>query len=237
MSSGLYIRLPPDGKHLRNVILGVWVGMLLTPTIGAICFIITIFLVLVIFIPLEKMKRRHSVILFATITLAITLPNWNKLVSIFPSTDPYEQPLLTGQASLNLIIDSENNNLGTNSSNRWCSRVRFLLVQGQELFLEMYLATVPPIRVERIENNRLRYSGELALCPANKTTGKPIKYLRKADCALIYIFDNMPENYNVVGGVVVITLNSSIRIKAPILPQVVDGNNPVIIQDIRRYFK
>ena len=150
--------------------------------------------------------------------------------------DPYEQPLLTGIAYIDIIIGSKDKNIGTNHFNSWCYRGRILLVKEQESFLEMWIATMPGIHIERIENNQLRYSGELALKPDNKTTGKPISYLTKADSALIYIFDNIPQDSNIISGKTIITLNSSVRIEIPIPSQIMDGN-AIVIEDIQKYFK
>jgi hypothetical protein len=220
-------------------VLGGWCGMLLTPVIGAIFIAMSIYLALVIFVPwhkisCNKLKICRDYFIPAVITLLIIVPVWNKLVSIFPSNDPYRQPLLTGKATIEIIISSEDKDVGTNHFNSWCLRGRIFLVKEQESLLEMWIATIPGIHIERIENNQLRYSGELSLHPNNKTTGKPIEYLKKAETALICIYDNIPQDSNVIGGETIITLNSSVCIKIPIPPQIMDYNT-IVIQDIQKY--
>lgn len=217
--------------------LGVWTGMLLTPTIGALCFVITIFLVFIIFFPWGKFRGKYSVYISVIITFLIVLPNWNRLVSIFPTTDPYQQPLMTGKARVDVTISSKDENLGTQHRNSWCYSGRVFLVTGPELFLEMWIVTVPGIHVERVGNNQLRYSGDLELHPNNKSTGKPIHYLRKAEAALIFIYDNMPKEGDVISGELILTLNSAVRVEIPIPPQTVKGDEPIIILDIQKYFK
>ena len=170
------------------------------------------------------------------VCVLITCIFWDKLVYIFDRDNLYKKPLLTGKATIDVIISSEDKNLGTYHFNSWCYSGGIALGTKQELLLEMWIATLPGIHIERIGNNQLRYSGELALHPKNKTTGKPIKYLTNAEVAFIYIFDNMPQDGNVVSGEAIITLNSSVCIKIPIPPktQIVDGN-AIFIQDIQKY--
>lgn len=215
--------------------------MLLTPTIGVIFIAITLYLALVIFVPWgkiswPKLKIYRDYFIPVAITFLIVAPTWNVLIDIFPSNSPYKQPLLTGSAIIEVIINTEDKSIGTKHSNSWCYRGRILLIKEQELFLEMWIATVPGIHVERIENNQLRYSGELALHPNNKTTGKQISNLTKANEALLCIFDHVPQDANVISGKITLTLNSSIRIEIPIPPQTMKDDT-IIIKDIQKYFE
>jgi hypothetical protein len=241
----LFSYFTQKNKHplvpILTFVLGAWMGMLISPVTGAFLIGLSLYFALVIYFPWDKIsqiknKNIRIYLVPAIITILIILPFWNKLVSIFPITDPYKQPLLTGNATIEVIISSDDKNIGTNFHNSWCYRGRIFLVKEkeQELFLEMWIATVPGIHIERIENNQLHYSGELALHPNNKTTGKPIKYLTKAETALICIYDNIPQDGNVISGEAIITLNSSVCIKIPIPPQIMDGNI-IVIQDIQKY--
>ena len=220
---------------------GVWLGMLVTPTIGGIFFVISLYSALVIWLPWDKIFRnKHNpltkYIVSAILILLLIVPTWNKLISIFPTTDPYIQPLMIGKARVDVILGSEDKNIGTTFSNSWCYRGRILLVTGPKTYLEMYIATVPGIHIERTKNNQLRYSGELELYPDNKTTGQPISFLRNAECALVCIPDHIPRDANVIGGEVILTFNSSILVRIPIPPQKIE-ENLIIIENIQKYFK
>jgi len=215
--------------------------MLLTPTIGAFFIALSIYSALVMWFPWGevnaiRLKPLHIYLLSAVITLLIVVPFWGKLISIFPTTDPYRQPLLTGKARIDVIVSSTDKNVGTKHSNSWCYRGRIFLVTGPEQFLEMWIAAIPGIHVERLGNNQLRYSGDFDLHPENETTWKPVSDLRVAEHALVFIYDNIPPDANVIDGNVVFTLNSTIQVKVPIMPQEIKSDM-IFIEDFPKYFE
>jgi hypothetical protein len=212
-------------------------NLISTPTINAALLILVVIATLIIIIDHITKSKTYRCIAYIAV-LIVCIPSviiwWNNLVYILDRDNPYKQPLLTGNATIEVIISSDDKSIGTNYFNSWCYSGRVSLGTEQELLLEMWVATVPGIHIERIENNRLRYSGELALHPNNKTTGKPIKYLTKAESAVILINEHLPPDSNVISGKAILTLNSSVRIEIPIPSQIMDGNN-IIIQEIQKY--
>jgi MFS family permease len=73
---------------LFTLIAGTVVGMLVTPTIGAICISISFYLALVIFIPWDKLHWRLNPYIFVffvifTITVIAIILKWKNLINVF----------------------------------------------------------------------------------------------------------------------------------------------------------
>src|SRR4030042_3980203 len=95
--------------------MGVWLGMLLTPTIGAFCIVLSIYSALVMWfpwgkipcrkIPWEKFKTYRAYIISAVITLLIAVPFWDTLVDICDINNPYKQLLRTAEADIEAVIE------------------------------------------------------------------------------------------------------------------------------------
>lgn len=74
---------------LLSTALSVVFGMLISPVIGAICAVITLYLIIVIFIPWRSLVKENNVIvvrygLSLFLCLVVAFPYWGKIVSIFP---------------------------------------------------------------------------------------------------------------------------------------------------------
>ena len=225
------------------------VGMLLNaPIIGAILAVVALYTALVMWIPwnkipwskfhLDKLVFFRNYLISAIITFIIVFPLWNSLVSIFDRDNPYKKPLRTGAAYIEVIIDSNDVNIGVNNSlNSWSEKGEILLGKCKEgkRILGMYILTVPPIQIKRIDNNQLRYCGIMGLPPTDESIGKPIYCLAMADCVVVRI-DKMPQNSKVVGGAITFTFNSSMSIKIPTPPQTMQGD-ALGVADIQGYLR
>lgn len=220
---------------------GGFFGMFINPSIGVIFFALGIYFALINFIPWGKIpwgKRKfyRDYFIPAALTLLIVMPLWNKLIYFCDHDNPYKQPLLTGKALIEMVVDSNDTDIGTKHPNSWCLRGRISLIKEQESFLTMDIRQLPGVQIKRIENNQLHYSGEFELSPENETTNKPINYLNKTDKAILYIPDNIPEDAYVISGKIIITLNSSVHIEIPMPSQKIN-DNAITIPNIQKYFK
>lgn len=214
--------------------LGGWLGMFLTPTIGAIFIAITIYLALVIFmpwnkIPWKRLKTYNNYFIPAIITLVFVCPMWNKLIAIFPTTDPYQQLLQTGKANIEVTV--EPNDVISGGLQSFAGLGSILLIKDDNIILEMNGAAAK----KQIENGQVIFWVRPELYLKDKSINKPIYQLTEAQAAIIR-FEKLPPKSKVLKGDVVFTFNSSVHITIPIPPQTME-NDAIIIQDIQKYFK
>ncbi len=83
---------------ILTFILGAWMGMLISPAIGAFLIALSLYLALVIYFPWDKIsqiknKNIRSRLIPAIITVLIVWPLWGKLVSIFPNNKEIEDKI------------------------------------------------------------------------------------------------------------------------------------------------
>jgi len=135
-------------------VLGGWLGMLLTPTIGVIFIALTLYLALVIFMPWNKIswpkwKIYRDYFIPAAITLLIVMPIWNVLIDTFPSDDPYKQPLRTGKANIEVIV--EPSTLINGGLKSFAGLGKISLIKDDNIILEMNA----PAAKEQIENGQV----------------------------------------------------------------------------------
>lgn len=211
---------------------GVWLGMLLTPTIGAICFLISIYLFFVIF-PLNKihwvkLKTHRQHIISIIITLIIALFSWNKLIAIFPSNDPYKELLQTGTATV--VIGIEPNSVFLNEFP--IGYIQFL--KDQEVFLGMGIS---PAKVEtQIVDNQAFCKAIFDLDQTCKAIGNPISHLTKTEIAKINL-NIIPVKSRIADGYAIFSFNSSVSTdKIPIPSQTME-NDFIVIQNVGKYLK
>ncbi len=221
--------------------LGGWMGMLLTPTIGAIFIAASLYLAFVVFIPWDKIsqfkfkwkklrwKPHYEYCIPAVITLLIIVPIWGKLVSIFPSNDPYKQLLKTGEANIEVTVDP--NGVMEGGLRSFAGLCVISLVKNNDLILEMNVAAAR----QPLENGQVRFWAKPELNLNDISINKPIYQIAKAEVAIIWI-EKLPPKSNVLKGQVILTFNSSVRIEIPIPPQTMK-DDVIIISDIQKYFK
>lgn len=215
--------------------LGAWLGLLLTPTIGVIFIAISVYLAIVIFVPWNKSFRNNwklccKYFIPAVITLLIVVLAWDKLISIFPTTSPYKQPLRTGEANIEVTV--EPNGLMSGGLRSFGGLGRVLLVKdGNNIILEMN----GPAAREQIESDQVNFWVRPRLYLKANSINKPIYQITEAETAIIW-FEKLPPKSKVVKGEVVFTFNSSIRVEIPIPSQTMK-DDVIIIQDIQKYFE
>ena len=214
--------------------LGIWSGMLLTPTIGVICIAASIFLAFVIFVPCEKLsswpKRKifWHYFISGIVTFLIIVPAWNKWISIFPTIDPYKQPLRTGKANIEVIAEPSSVIGGMRS---FAGLGSVALVKEDDVILEMNAVAAR----QQLQNNEVRFFARPELDLKDQSNNKQICKIAEAETAIVF-FEKLPPKSKILTGEVVLTFNNSIYILIPIPPQTME-NDIIIIQDIQKYFK
>ncbi len=219
---------------------GWWVSKIVAnwtdnPAFGAIGIAITIYLTLVISLPLmncvrNKPKvRRYCITYFVPliITILIIVPFWDRLIVPFPTTDPYKQPLRTGTATVVVGLEPNSVSLVQYPS----GYIQFM--KGQEVLLGMKVS--PANIYTKIVNNQTFCNATFELDQTCKSVGNPICHLTKTEFAEISL-NIIPAKSRITDGYAIFTFNSSVRIVIPIPSQIMDGNT-IMIQDIQKYFK
>jgi hypothetical protein len=185
----------------------------------------------------------RNYIIPAIITVLIITPFWNKLISLFPITNPYKQPLQTATADIQVIIDSNDafepwGKLGNimlikgDTDIKKIDGGRSIKVTNQENFFEMW--AMSPIYARQFGSNQICYIARMENTLFDERIGKPICELAKAEYAVIR-FDNMPKKSKIIRGLVVFTFNSTLRIEIPI-PSQVTIDKDVVILETQKYF-
>jgi len=220
---------------ILTFILGGWLGMLTTPIVGVFCIALSIYLALVIYFPWEKISWKKfkiccDYLIPAIITILIVWPFWNKLVSIFPITDPYKQPLQIGKADIDVTVEP-NGEIG-GGLRSFAGLGSILLVKDDNsILVEMEGVAAR----KQIENGQMVYWSKPELDIKDESVNKPICRLAEAERAVIW-FERLPPKSKIIKGEVAFTFNSSVHLVIPIPPQTME-NDVIIIQDVRKYFK
>jgi hypothetical protein len=143
-------------------------------------------------------------------------------------TDPYEQPLRTGTATI--VVKMEPNT----ASLELFPNGYLLFVKDQEVLLRM---DAPADRIYgAIKNNQCLYKAIFELDQTSQAIDNPISHLLQNASIEIYL-NSIPSKSKVADGNAIFIFNDSVPpIKMPISPQTMDGN-AIIIKDIQKYFK
>jgi len=217
--------------------LGGWLGMLLTPVIGAIFIAISIYLTLVIFvpwnkIPWNKLKVCRDYLIPAIICLLIVWPLWDRVITIFPSNDPYKQLLLIGTANISVTVEP-NGEIGKGLKRFGLATIS--LVKGEIKEKNIMLQMSGWAGCDQTENGQAGCGVKAELSATDNSVNRPIYRLAEADYAVIW-FEKLPPQSEVVDGNVIFTFNSSVHIEIPIPPQIME-ENAIIIPEVQKYFK
>ena len=148
-----------------------------------------------------------------------------------PFYNPYKQLLATGTADVQWTAQSNSNSIAS------LLLGYITLEKGRKVFLKM--DSVGLTESERIGNDQKSYKTLFELDNMDNSIGKPIHNLSQADFTRIYLehLNNMiPHKSKITGGLVIFTLNSSVRIEIPIPSQIIDRNE-IVIPEIGKYFK
>jgi hypothetical protein len=212
-----------------NAALSGAVSMILNmPTFGAILATVALYTALVMWTPWEKLGKikNYNYFISALITFAIVFPFWNKLLDICNPNNPCKQPLRTGTASVEVIVEADSHFAAFSGGVGYIS-----LVKDQNAILTM---TSFNCYGKRIGNNEAVFkSTAFNLDAMDNSIGKPIYCLFDAEYAQL----SMPLCSNkVIGGSIVCIFNNAVHREIPILRQTVDENG-IIIQNIGKYLK
>lgn len=220
--------------------MGVWLGMLTTPTVGAFCIALSIYFTLVIClpwkkipqgkIPWEKFRIPREHFISAAVTVLIALFFWNTLVDICDTNNPYKQPLRTGEGNIEVI--AEPNGVMGGALHSFGGWGRILLVKdGNNIILDMGGVAAR----KQIENGQVVFLATPELDANDKSVNKPIRYLTEAEYAVVQ-FERLPPNSRIISGKAILTFNSIVRIEIPIPPQTMK-EDVIVIEDVQRYLK
>jgi hypothetical protein len=224
-----------------------WVmsNFLTTPTITSIAIVLLVYLALVILLEVwikSKICKWMSDSWcyctiyggFLIICILVALFFWNDLVYVCDRNNPYKQPLRTGTADVDIIINSKNI-ITPRRVRTWGDWGPLAIGKDGDMGLFMELS-LPSIRYEEINPNQFRFMGTLILNTRDKYINKPIADISKADFVLIR-FDNTLSESNVIGGDIVFSFNGgSVQVTIPIPSQPIE-NKSIIIEYIEKYFK
>ena len=220
---------------ILTLAIGWWLSMLTNRIVGAIFFCITIYLLLVIFIPWDKIKISGKVILTtylvpAIICLVIVVPMWNNIVSIFPSQ--YKDLIRTSTATVDITVQSEQDKsrtvLGEGGGYlAFCKGSNALLVNIQSNY-----------DVTQSGESEFVYSGVFNMDVSSETTKETVKYLEQTEYIQIR-YSDMPDNTQVLNGKAIVTINNSVRFEFDVPPQPMNSNltssNFIIIPNVKQY--
>ncbi len=228
----LYLLLPPLFWWIMS-------NFLTTPSISAVVIVFMGYIVLTISLDSWiKAKTRswfeskicsYCIIYFGLLIICvlIALPFWDTLVYWCDRNNPYKQPLATGTAETQIIIDSNEGDIVR------LLKGHIILVKGQDIFLKMWPSDA--VEGKQLGNNNRRFRTTFKLDKIDKAIGKPIYSLAKAELVVIRL-DSIPPSSKIIGGFVIFTFNSSVRIKIPIPSQTMEGD-AIVIREIQKCFK
>lgn len=208
-------------------------GMWLTPIIGAICTLV--FLSLgwaIVWDTIVRVKPKYyhfciSRVIPVIVCILVVLFYWDKYVALFPSTDPYKQPLQTGTATIAIITEPNSVPLMRLPT----GHLQFM--KGQEILLHMN-ASMDKV-YEKVVDNRRAYKATFELDQICKAVGKPIYNLTKTEFVKISL-SVIPAKSKIVDGYAIFTFNGSATFTIFIPPQTME-DDVIIIQDIQKNLK
>ena len=214
--------------------------MWLTTVIGAICTLIFLSLGWAIVWDTAiqcKPKYYHfciSRVIPVIVCMLVVLFYWDKYVALFPSNDPWKQPLRTGTAAIRIVIDSDSNSAGE------CDCLECASIQmwkSGEFLLEMVTLHST---YRQIGNNEVLYEAIVFnLDTRSKLMGKPLSCLADVNYAQIFFLNETrfprDQKIKVKSGQITLTFNSSVYIEIPIPAQT--ARFYILVPDIQKYFK
>ncbi|MGB7582566.1 MAG: hypothetical protein WBL85_08990 [Sedimentisphaerales bacterium] len=225
-------------KFIITTGLGCIVSYILSiPTIGAIFVVLFIWAILTTLLAIlnetgiyNKIKSGFNTdFVLLIICFLIALLFWSKLVFVCDRDNPYKKPLRTATATVEVTVDSNNvRNIYTGLGHAF-----MFLAKDQNILLVM---NAQSCYSNPTDSNKGHY-GASAFNPDGEQPlfGKPIYSLAEANNAMIHLSDMVLDS-NVIGGSLILILNSSLTIDMPIPMQTTHHNN-VYITDIQKYFK
>jgi hypothetical protein len=226
--------------------IGWWLGMLTNPVIGAIFISITIYLVLVIFVPWDKIKIKWerirgkwgkingkqvivTYIIPVIICVIVIAPLWNNIVGIFPS--PYNELIRTATSTVDITVKSDEN--VSAHEMLWGGYLAFC--KGEDALL---LTTSTDYFIHQIGESRVVYHGVFNMDANSEATKNIVRYLEKTQYISLGFnhMNHATENMTIIDGKAVVTINNSVRLEFDIPPQEITRDF-VVIQNIQEYIR
>lgn len=150
-----------------------------------------------------------------------------KLISLLQDRDPYEQPIRTATATVEVIIES-NEQLATT----YMDQGGYLAFgKGREALIAM---AGTQCRAKQIGNGQIIYRGVFAMDATHPAAGKSLSFLREAEYVQIS-FRPMPRKSKVIGGKAICTFNSQERIEIEVPPQQMEDEK-ILVRNLGKIF-
>lgn len=160
----------------------------------------------------------------------IVLFYWDKYIALFPSNDPYKQPLQTGKGVVEVMV--EPNDIISKGRNRFGEGYIELFDKQANNLLWMGGWA----ECQQLENGLAVCDVDLELNMKDKSIGTPIcDFLAEIKYVVIW-FEKLPSNSKVISGKIALTFNNTAPITIEIPSQVMDGNK-IGIKDAQKYLK
>lgn len=150
-----------------------------------------------------------------------------KLISLLQDKDPYDQPMRTATATVEVTIESDEEVDST------CITVGGYIAfcKGEEVLIVM---SGTSCRMQQKGNGQVFYSSICTMYADNLASGKPLSFLREAEYAQI-AFAPMPPNSKIIMGKAVCVFNNQERIKIEIPPQQME-NEKIFVRNLGKIF-
>ena len=149
-------------------------------------------------------------------------------------TAPLEQKIHTAYAEIEIIIKSKeiygaaSPKSGVNY-NGWGGYLN-LIEKGETLLT----TSSENSTANRLENNKVQYTGEFKMNAQDPATNKKVKSLKNAEYAEIE-FTAIQQDSKIIGGSAIITINNNTRLEIDI-PKQITKEGKIIIKDLSKTF-
>jgi len=151
----------------------------------------------------------------------------NELKKKTEFVDPFEQPLRTGTATVEIIIRSSEN-----VNTRFMDQGGYLAFgTGPDALLVM--SSVDCIG-KQLGKNQVLYRGVFNLDATDKSIGKPISHLTHAEYIQIG-FKPMPANCTIIRGTAFCTFNNTVRVEVAVPPHQIPKDF-ILVGDVKKIF-
>ena len=150
-----------------------------------------------------------------------------KLASLLQKLDPYEQPIRTATATVQVTIESDEQ-----VNTTYMGQGGYVAFgKGAEALIIMLDRQC---RAKQNGKGQVIYRGVFSMDAAHPASGKPLSFLKEAEYVQI-VFKPMPPKSKVVTGEAICILNSQERIEFKILPQQMP-NDKIFVRDLKNIF-
>ncbi|MBN1621739.1 MAG: hypothetical protein JW871_04015, partial [Endomicrobiales bacterium] len=152
----------------------------------------------------------------------------NKINELTMKMDPMRQPLRTGKANVEVIVQCD---LDTNRT--YMDRGGYIAL-GKD-GVTMIVMSSTRCSAKKMQDNQVLYKGVFDLDANDKSIGKPISHLSEAVIAQI-AFSPTPKGSKVLKGKAICIFNSSVQIELEVPSQTMNEEK-ILIPNIKEAFK